>query len=517
MEHRVLLCTVTTRDAIVAVAVLQRSGIEALACDNFETLIQEMDKGVGAVLLSEEILNRTNRAHLMEWLQGQPAWSDLPVFISARPGIDTTALEHAFELLSNVTVLERPMRIASLVSAARSALRARERQFQLREHLEVLHDADRRKTEFLATLAHELRNPMAPLTTALAILRIKAPLPVGMKPYYDLMGRQVEHMAKLVDDLMEVSRITRGKIALKQERVFISSVIGDAIEVSRPGIEAHFHELIVKPIDPLLAVHGDSVRLTQVFSNLLNNAARYTADRGHIYLEVHENEHSLDVIIRDTGIGISVKDLRVIFDMFVQVAGTARAAQGGLGIGLTLVKSLVELHGGKVQAESVGLGHGSEFRVSLPLAKRSGHASLKENVESSEVSEAEKMFQGITILVVDDNRDAADSLAELLLIHGAKVEVAYSGESGLASFRVSPPQMAILDIGMPLMDGYELAKKIVQESNQSIPFLVALTGWGQVEDRAQIIAAGFKMHLIKPLNFAELAACSKQIRLQLTL
>lgn len=511
MEHRVLLCTVTARDAIVAVAVLQRSGIQAQACDNFETLIQEMDKGVGAVLLSEEILNLTNRASLTEWLQGQPTWSDLPVFISARPGVDTIALEHAFELLSNVTVLERPMRIASLVSAARSALRARERQFQLREHLDGLHDADRRKTEFLATLAHELRNPMAPLTTALAILRIKAPLPLGMKPYYDLMGRQVEHMAKLVDDLMEVSRITRGKIMLKQQRIFIASVINDAVEVSRPGIEAHFHTLIIKPIDPTLVVHGDPVRLTQVFSNLLNNAARYTPDRGHIFVDVQENDDTLDVTIRDTGLGIIVKDLQVIFDMFVQVSGTARAAQGGLGIGLTLVKSLVELHGGRVRAASGGLGHGSEFIVSLPLVERSDPASLKESVEPSVIPEAEKMFQGITVLVVDDNRDAADSLAELLLIHGAKVEVAYSGESGLASFRASPPQMAILDIGMPLMDGYDLARTIVQESSQSTPFLVALTGWGQIEDRARIIAAGFKMHLIKPLNFAELAACSKQI------
>ena len=510
MELRILLCTVTARDAIVAVAVLKRSGMQAFACSSVDALLEEMDHGVGAVLVSEEFLRGEHREGLTQWLQSQPAWSDVPVLVSARPGINALALGQAFELLSNVTILERPMRIASLVSAARSALRARERQFQLRSHLATLHEMDRRKNEFLATLAHELRNPMAPLTTTLAILRLKAPLPAGSKPYYDMMERQVKHMAKLVDDLMEVSRITRGKIELKRQRIFISSVIGDAIEVSRPGIEALHHTLVVDPIDPLLAIDADPVRLTQVFSNILNNAARYTLNEGRIHLKVEDNGNTLIVSISDTGLGIEPDNLSGIFDMFFQVSGTNRVAQGGLGIGLTLVKSLVDLHGGNVRATSAGLGHGSEFQVTLPLAKKVVIPAQHTETELISPVKSSETFKGLSILVVDDNQDAAESLGDLLLMHGAGVRVAHSGAGGLAHSRVSMPQVAILDIGMPGMDGYELARRLVEETDQPKPFLIALTGWGQVEDRARIVAAGFKVHLVKPLNFAELVKALSQ-------
>ena len=511
VELRILLCTVTARDAIVAVAVLKRSGMQAFACDNVEALLEEMDRGVGAVLVSEEFLRGVRRASLTHWLQSQPAWSDVPVLVSALPGVDALALGRAFDLLSNVTILERPMRIASLVSVARSALRARERQFQLRAHLATLHEMDRRKNEFLATLAHELRNPMAPLTTTLAILRIKAPLPTGSKSYYDMMERQVKHMAKLVDDLMEVSRITRGKIELKRQRIFISSVISDAIDVSRPGIEALHHTLVVDPIDPLLAIDADPVRLTQVFSNILNNAARYTPAQGHIHLKVEGDGATLTVSIRDTGLGIDANDLPGIFDMFFQVSGTDRTAQGGLGIGLTLVKSLINLHGGSVRAESAGLGHGSNFQVTLPLAKKAVVAIENMEADAISLSNSSETLKGLSVLVVDDNQDAAESLGDLLLMHGASVRVAHSGAEGLAHSRVSMPQVAILDIGMPGMDGYELARRMVEEADQPKPFLIALTGWGQVEDRARIVASGFKVHLVKPLNFAELTKALSQV------
>ena len=512
MELRILLCTVTVRDAIVAVAVLKRSGMQAIACSSVEALLEEMDRGVGAVLVSEEFLNGTGRTSLTQWLQNQPAWSDVPVLVSARPGIDTLSLGQAFELLSNVTILERPMRIASLVSAARSALRARERQLQLRSHFATLHEMDHRKNEFLATLAHELRNPMAPLTTTLAILRIKSPLPVGSKPYYDVMERQVKHMAKLVDDLMEVSRITRGKIELKRQRIFISSVISDAIEVSRPGIEALHHTLVVDPIDPMLAIDGDPVRLTQVFSNILNNAARYTPERGHIHVTTEKDEANVTVIVRDTGIGIAAHDLPGIFDMFFQVSGTNRVAQGGLGIGLTLVKSLVELHGGNVQAGSAGSGQGSEFKVTLLLIKKAVTAKKHAETNSIQPFKGSETFKGLSVLVVDDNQDAADSLSDLLLLHGAHVDVAHSGPEGLKISRKVMPQVAILDIGMPGMDGYELAQRLVEENDGPKPFLIALTGWGQAEDRARIAAAGFKFHLVKPLKFFELVHALSKVR-----
>lgn len=503
MEHRVLLRTTTAKDAIVAVAVFARSGIEAVSCDSVDGLLREMDKGVGAVLLSDEVLRGAALEGLTAWLQGQPAWSDLPILVSARPGVSVEGLGKAFELLSNLTILERPMRIASLVSAARSALRARERQYLLRTHVAALQEQDRRKTEFLATLAHELRNPMAPLTTTLAILRRKAPLPQGMKPYYDMMERQVHFMAKLVDDLMEVSRITRGKIELKPQRLFISSAIGDAIEVSRPAIEARNHVLQVDSIDPMLAVHGDPVRLTQVFSNLLNNAARYTPTGGRIRVSVRTEGPNLTVTVSDSGMGIAPESLPVIFDMFVQVAGTARESQGGLGIGLTLVKSLVELHGGEARAHSAGLGQGSEFSVVLPIAARPVAAAIQ---EGSAGGDAElDGLEGLAVLIVDDNRDAADSLGDLLLMHGATVTVAYDGLTALNAYRSFTPHVAVLDLGMPGMDGYELAERIQKEPGRRIPTLVALTGWGQPDDRARIEAAGFNLHLVKPVKLAELA------------
>lgn len=502
-EMRILLRTTATKDAIVAVAVLERAGMQALACQSMKDLIAQMDQGVGALIVAEEVLIEEGRAELTQWLRKQPAWSDLPIIVSARPGVDARALGRAFELLSNVTLLERPMRIASLVSAVRSALRARKRQFELREHLATLHEVDRRKTEFLATLAHELRNPMAPLTTTLAILRRKAPLPEGMKPYYDIMARQVDHMVKLVDDLMEVSRITRGKIELTPQRLLVSNVVAESVDASRPGVEARGHTLSVDPIDPMLAVQGDPVRLIQVFSNLLNNAARYTPDGGRIDLTVWEESGSVVVCVRDSGVGIDAGDLLGIFDMFVQVSGTTRASQGGLGIGLTLVKSLVELHGGQVHATSAGLGQGSQFSVKLPLATGRQLPDLSKESDAAEASL--RVFEGLTVLVVDDNKDAADSLGDLLTMHGATVQVAYSAAAGLAHFAGFKAKVAVLDIGMPGMDGYELAHALIQRAEGNAPFLIALTGWGQVEDRARIVAAGFDLHLVKPVNLDELA------------
>jgi signal transduction histidine kinase len=507
IELRVLLRTPTSRDGAMAAKVLASAGIEATTCRDIDELLRELARGAGAVLLAEEMLSEPGAAHMMKVLSVQPPWSDLPILMLARQGADSNTVAGAMDALANVTVLERPMRVASLVSALRSALRARRRQYELRNHLEGLRKADQRKDEFLATLAHELRNPMAPLSTALSILRRKAPAPEAAKVYYDVMERQLEHMVRLVDDLMEVSRITRGKIELRLGSVSLHSVIRDAVELSRPLLDAGMHRLQwheqAEHSDPLV-VDGDAVRLTQVFANLLNNAAKYTPTGGMVEIMVKRQGPNAVVVIRDNGNGIAPEMLTQIFEMFVQVSDSARAAQGGLGIGLTLVRSLVELHGGSVRAQSEGLGRGTDFIVTLPLAPVAVSAGTSTGTAPKLL--APPLLFPFTVLVVDDNRDAADALAELMGLLGARAVVAYNGPAALRMAAETAPALAILDIGMPGMDGCELAGRLRADPRHEGIALVALTGWGQENDRLRVAAAGFDHHLLKPVDMAELTA-----------
>lgn len=487
-------------------AVLAHAGIESHTCTTLQELLQEILNGAGALLVSEEMLSGSGAAELTDAISAQPPWSDLPVLILARQGADSRAIATAMEGTANVTVLERPIRVASLVSALRSALRARRRQYELRRILEDLSQADKRKTEFLATLAHELRNPLAPLSTSLAILKRKALTPEGALPYYELMGRQVEHMVRLVNDLMEVSRITRGKIELQPGELALEQVIRDAVELSRPLMDAGKHTLALHMPDASLAVRGDAVRLTQVFANLLNNAAKYTPQGGHVDVFVERGSHGDAVVrVKDSGAGIPPAMLGAIFDMFVQVSGTARAAQGGLGIGLTLVKSLVELHGGTVDAKSDGVDRGSEFTVSLPLLDHRVQAGTHAGTTQEAVAARQR------ILVVDDNRDAAESLAALLGLLGAQTAVAFSGMEALRTADKFGPTLGILDIGMPAMDGCELARRLRAHPRHHGMGLIALTGWGQPDDRVRIARAGFDHHLLKPVDEEELSATLRKL------
>ncbi|WP_260396810.1 hybrid sensor histidine kinase/response regulator [Variovorax sp. KBW07] len=505
LQLRVLLRTATTKDAVMSTAVLARSGIETQVCASLHELVHEMRQGAGALLVSEEMLSGSGAAELADAVSVQPPWSDLPVLILARQGADSRAIATAMEGMANVTVLERPIRVASLVSALRSALRARRRQYELRKILEDLSEADKRKTEFLATLAHELRNPMAPLSTALAILTRKTLTPEAALPYYQLMGRQVEHMVRLVNDLMEVSRITRGKIELQLGELALNEVIRGAVELSRPLVDAGRHTLAVHVPEVSEAVEGDSVRLTQVFSNLLNNAAKYTPEGGRIDVFVERDDGHAVVRIRDSGTGIPADMLGAIFDMFVQVSGTARAAQGGLGIGLTLVKSLVELHGGTIKAASEGSNRGSEFTVRLPLLDHGLRADAHTRTSQETIAARHR------ILVVDDNRDAAESLAALLDLLGAQTAVAFSGADALNKAEAFQPSLGILDIGMPGMDGCELARRFRAHPKLYGMGLIALTGWGQPDDRLRIARAGFDHHLLKPVDLDELSAALQKL------
>ena len=496
-EQRVLLRTMTGKDAALTKTVLERAGMTAQACATVAELASEVERGAGTLLIAEEVLGDAAFRDVLAILQKQPPWSDLPVLILARTGADSMAVVDAMEMAANFTVIERPIRIFSLISSVRTALRARMRQYELRGVMQGLRLADQRKTEFLATLAHELRNPLAPLSTALALLQMKKLGPEAAQPHYVMMQRQIQHMVRLIDDLMEVSRITRGKIELKPEVLALEQVVADAVELSRPLLTGARHQLDLTLPDESLKVRGDRVRLTQVFSNLLNNAAKYTPAGGRIAATVERQGGAARIAIRDNGMGIPADMLVPIFEMFVQVTDTSSATQGGLGIGLTLVKSLVELHGGTVRAYSAGSGAGSELVVTLPLASADARIA---------VSSEEDVGCSLSghVLIVDDNREAADSMSMLLESSGAKTSVAYVGEEAIAIAAAVRPSAAILDIGMPGMDGCELARRLRADPAHAGILLIALTGWGQQEDRARVVAAGFDHHLLKPVDFGEL-------------
>jgi PAS domain S-box-containing protein len=376
-----------------------------------------------------------------------------------------------------------------------------------RKHAEEeLRESDRRKTEFLATLAHELRNPLAPISNGLHLLRLASDDRAREKAR-GMMERQLRHLVHLVDDLLDIARISSNKVELRRERLDLSGVLAGAVETSAPLISAAGHALDVRLPDRRLIVFGDATRLAQIVSNLLNNAAKYTPHGGRIELSAREEGGEAVVCVTDSGMGIPAEELPKVFEMFTQVGRNVHRAQGGLGIGLALVKRLVELHGGSVEAHSAGAGKGSTFAVRLPLAEPAVPAG-DEHAPGELRGETPEPFR---VLVVDDNVDAAESLAALLEIEGHEVRIAHDGETATRVAMEFRPRVVFLDIGMPGKDGYEVAREMRQLVPTRNTILVALTGWGAQEDRARSREAGFDHHLTKPASLASVEALLAQI------
>jgi PAS domain S-box-containing protein len=373
-----------------------------------------------------------------------------------------------------------------------------------------LREANRRKDEFLATLAHELRNPLAPMRSGLDVLQRGGGELASRERALGMMRRQVDHMVRLVDDLLEVSRITRGKIELRPERVDMVGVVRSALETVAPALASGRHRVALDVPDEPTLVEGDPVRLAQVVANLLSNAAKYTEDAGEIRVRVAREGDVAMVSVRDTGMGIPAEMLPRVFDLFTQVDRTLGRAQGGLGIGLALVKSLVRLHGGSAEARSAGAGRGSEFIVRLPLSRTAPGAASHANAGGRTQAGASSLSSR-SILVVDDNRDAADSLGMLLELSGHEVHTAYDGPSGLEAMRAHRPAVALLDIGMPGMDGYAVASEARRDPELGCVKLVALTGWGTQEDRRRSKDAGFDHHLVKPVDTSALESLISEL------
>jgi signal transduction histidine kinase len=461
-----------------------------------EAALERIRAGAPDLVLADVMMPSLDGFSLVAAIRADEKTRGLPVILlSARAGeesrIEGLAAGADDYLIKPFSARELIARVNSQLELA--ALRRRQAEMNQR----TLEEADRRKDQFLATLAHELRTPLAPIHNCLHILRVAGRDSESAERIYEMMERQVEHMVRLVDDLMEVSRITRDKIALRKERVDLVAMVKGAVETSRPLIEAPRHRLTVDlPSEPLV-LDADPVWLNQVLANLLSNAAKYTPDGGDIVLTLKREGEEAVLSVRDNGSGIAAEALPNVFDLFMQAERTYDRAQGGLGIGLTLVKSLVAMHGGRVEAHSDGPGHGSEFVVRLPIV-----TALAETPAAPSPGPAAMTIH--RILVVDDNVDAANSLALLLRVLGAEVEVARDGESALAAFSTFKPSVTLLDIGMPGMDGYEVTRRIRRLPGGVDVTVIAQTGWGQEEDRLRSKEAGIDHHLVKPVDLSVL-------------
>jgi signal transduction histidine kinase len=403
------------------------------------------------------------------------------------------------DLYRKTIALERMNQVLEERVAERTA--ALERDLSERKRLEeALVKADRRKDEFLAVLAHELRNPLAPIRTAVDTMWLRPLHDDVLQQCRDIIGRQVEQLTRLVNDLMDVSRITRGTITLQRQPLDVAEVVRRAVETHRPLLDASRHELVIElPAEPLV-VQGDMTRLSEAVGNLLNNAAKYTEERGRITIRIERASAGREVriCVKDNGMGIPPEMMPRVFEMFTQVDLTLHRSQGGLGIGLALVRELAEMHGGRIEAFSEGLGKGSEFVLTLPL-----RADLRAPEPASKPP-APVHAAATRILVVDDNRDAAQALVAMLRLMGGDVQEAHDGAHALRIAETFRPELVLLDIGMPGMSGLEVARRM-----RALPWgagvtLVAQTGWGQEQDRERARAAGFDVHLTKPIDHAAL-------------
>jgi len=381
---------------------------------------------------------------------------------------------------------------------------------QMKLSAEAVQQADRRKDDFLAVLAHELRNPLAPMQNAVQYLRNRGLAQPDERRAIDVLGRQVHSMTRMIDDLLDISRITRDKLELRTQRIQLETVVNHALETARPLIDACGHALAVTlPAEPVW-FEGDLTRLAQVIANLLNNAAKYTKDSGRIELDAAEQEGEITIRVRDNGLGIAGEMLARIFDPFSQVDSSLERSRGGLGIGLALVKRLVQMHGGTVEANSIGLEQGSEFIVRIPSTGRPGVPLETERADRDARYPA--VSQDLRILVVDDNRDSANSLAMLLRLQGYETLTAYDGPSALQVVADTRPQVVFQDLGMPGMSGYDVARQLSQEPSTRATVLFALSGYGTAEDKQRSREAGFHDHLVKPVDLELLQGLLKSVQ-----
>ena len=496
-ELEVLVYAPIGRDGRLTCEVLARAGIAATAATDDLRFCEALSAGVGAALIAEEALQPALVSRLSRVLEEQPPWSEVPLVVFARAAaVDLAGLLEPLGGLGNVVVLERPTHIRPLLSVVRSALRARRRQYETRDLLERQREADRRKDEFLAMLGHELRNPLAAIRTASALLKRQMPELAAARPV-EVIDRQSGNLQRLLDDLLEVARTVSGKIVLRLQPIDLAEVAERARASVSPEAARRGHELRAE-LTPVW-VEADPVRLEQVTVNLLHNAIKYTPEGGHIVLRVRPDGEAALLAVQDDGTGVDPGFREVMFEAFRQADSSLNRAGGGLGLGLPLVKHLVELHRGEVAHQDGPGGRGSLFTVRLPAR------SAPPSRGSSGAWEApEQPRSGRRVVLVEDNADLRESLGDLLRDLGHQVLTAGDGPSGLALILAERPDVALVDIGLPGLDGYDLARTLRSRSGPRLQ-LVALTGYGHAEARRRIAEAGFDAHLIKPVGEDSLA------------
>lgn len=510
-ENRVLLLAPTSKDAQASHAILSRAGLDCAVCGGLEALCEEIPAGAGVVVMPEEVVLADADGMLQDTLRRQPVWSDLPVIVLSRAGVQSPAVDKALATLGNVSVIERPVRISTLVSLVRSGLRAREHQYQIRDLLAderaaraEADAANSAKDRFLAVLSHELRTPLSPVMLGLASMEADPRLPPALREDMAMIRRNLDLEAKLIDDLLDMSRVTSGKLGLQKQPTSVHSLLRYVFQICGADLKAKELTLTadLNAADDL--VLADPARLQQVFWNLLKNAVKFTPGNGTIAVRSRSLDgEGLEVEVRDSGIGIAASALPKVFDAFEQGDPRISGQFGGLGLGLAISKALVDLHGGKIRVESAGPNLGTCFTVELATIR-----PVAAEPWSAAPPPAEPRDRRPALLIVEDHPDMAEILARLLESSGYEVETAGSVAEALETAAAAPFDLLISDIGLPDASGLELMRQI--RDLYGIPG-IALSGYGMEEDLRKSQEAGFLDHVVKPIDLDQLKAVIQRV------
>ncbi len=481
------------RDAELTERVLKDAGFSCLRCQDGPHLLAELSPQAGSLLIAEELLSPALLRHLAAGIRAQPAWSDLPVVVVASSSPEHLPLKALAEL-GNVSLIQRPMTQDGLQSTVASALRARRRQLEVRDLLEEQREQAERKDQFLAMLAHELRNPLTPIRYAAHLLQRPALSAERQTHLAQLVDRQVSHMGRLIDQLLDVSRLTRGLIRLQKTSVDLCALTQETLAAH--AIAAQSKEILIRcECSCAVWVHGDETRLRQVLDNLIDNAIKFSSNGQEILVTITHTDGRVRWRVKDHGDGIEAHLLPLLFDAFVQADRSLERSRGGLGLGLSLVKGLVSMHGGDITAHSDGPGKGSEFTLELP-------AECAETAPMALAPTSTAAPSGKDVLIAEDNIDAAEALRMILEGHGYRVHVVHSGPAAVEALQAVRPQVLICDIGLPGLSGYDVARAAAAGHRPEL--MLAVTGYGSSEDRSSAFAAGFDGHLPKPVAVPEL-------------
>ena len=528
-DRRILILAPTGRDSQLTAQVFNDYSLVTEVCNGPEQLCQQLESGAGVLFLTGEALTPGTMQCLIDALEHQPTWSDIPILVLTSGGGQSPENVEALATLGkggNVTLIERPVRVMTLVSAVKSALRARMRQFEVRDYLaaeelsknELKHaiqraeDASSLKDEFLATVSHELRTPLMAVLGWTHLLRTNNLDDAGKQRALETIERNARSQQQLIEDLLDVSRIISGKLRLDVRAVAPSTFIAAAVESVRPAADAKEISLEVIGDADVSSISGDAGRLQQVVWNLLSNAIKFTPHGGHVELRCVRSGSNVEISIKDSGQGISPDFLPYVFERFRQADMKTTRIHGGLGLGLAIVRQLVELHGGTVEVASEGEGKGATFLVKLPVLPVYQNISpsdfMSQEKEKNSEEEWADELAGLKVLVVDDEPDTCELLRSLLSKCGAEVTAANSAEEAFRLFKLAHPDVMVSDIGMPREDGYELMRKVralPPDKGGNVP-AVALTAYARAEDRLRALRAGYQMHVSKPVELAELVA-----------